>query len=79
MAGHALPPRHLLDQLLLFSVVPTSTLYLKIRPPTRPAHSIMRDLVTLFFPQNNFTHSNSLSCNLFVLFIISQTAGHVGS
>ena len=26
MAGRALPPRHLLDQLLLFSVVPTSTL-----------------------------------------------------
>lgn len=50
----------------------------KNTPPAPQAHSIMPDLLTLFFsPQNNFTHSNSLSCNLFVLFIISQTAGHV--
>ena len=76
-AGHALPPRHLLGQLLFFSVVPTSTLYLKICPLGLP---VMPDFF-FFFLQSNFTHSNSLSCNLFVslIIIISRTLWHVGS
>ena len=45
-AGHALPPRHLLGQLLFFSVVPTSTLYLKICPLGRP---VMPDFFFFFF------------------------------
>lgn len=51
-AGHALPPRHLLGQLLFFSVVPTSTLYLKICPLGCP---VMPDLCLFFFTKQLYT------------------------
>ena len=69
MAGRALPPRHLLDQLLLFSVVPTSTLYLKIcPPPPQPTLSCVISLL-FFFPKITLHiltayHVTYLSCLL---------------
>lgn len=57
--GGACPsPRYLRDQLLLFSVVPTSAPYFKMPPSTHP---VMPNLITLLsYFSNNFSHSNSL-------------------
>lgn len=69
--GRACPsPQNLLDQLLLVSVVPTSTLYLKIHPlPPKPTLSCLISLLFFFLPKITLHiltayHVTYLSCLL---------------